>query len=124
MSFEQNSGYKKELGNKGEGIALSFFNSNGFEIIARNYRFGKIGEIDIIVKKGSLIIFAEVKSRSSSAYGGAYYSITEKKKRTLKKVARQFLHTNPEFLSKNFTYRFDMVAVDNGKTEWIEDIIL
>ena len=123
MSLEKRSGYKKELGNEGEGIAASFFCSNGFEIITRNYRFGKIGEIDIIVKKGSLIVFAEVKSRNSGAFGGAYYSITEKKKHTLKKVARQFLHANPAFLSKDFTYRFDMIAVDKGKAEWIEDII-
>ncbi len=122
MSEEKNSGYRKELGDKGEGIAASFFKKNGFEIITRNYRFGKIGEIDIIVRKGNLIVFAEVKSRNSGAFGGAYYSITEKKKLTLKKVARQFLHTHPSFLSKDITYRFDMIAIDNGKAEWIEDM--
>jgi putative endonuclease len=122
MPSEKNSGYKKELGNKGEGIAASFFKKNGFDIIERNYRFGKIGEIDIIVRKANLMVFAEVKSRNSVAYGGAYYSITEKKKQTLKKVARQFLHTHPAFLSKDITYRFDMIAVDNGKAEWIEDM--
>jgi putative endonuclease len=122
MPSEKNSGYKKELGNKGEGIAVSFFMKNGFDIIERNYRFGKIGEIDIIVRKGNLMVFAEVKSRNSGAYGGVYYSISEKKKLTLKKVARQFLHAHPAFLSKDMTYRFDMIAVDNGKAEWIEDM--
>jgi putative endonuclease len=122
MQSEKNSGYKKELGDKGEDIAASFFNKNGFDIIERNYRFGKVGEIDIIVRRGSLIVFAEVKSRNSGTYGGAYYSITEKKRQTLKKVARQFLHTHPAFFSKDITYRFDMIAVDNGRAEWIEDM--
>jgi putative endonuclease len=122
MSEEKYSGYKKELGYKGEGIAVSIFKKNGFDIITRNYRFGKIGEIDIIVRKENLIVFAEVKSRSSGAFGGAYYSITEKKKQTIKKVARQFLHTHPDFLSKDITYRFDMIAIDKGEAEWIEDI--
>lgn len=122
MHPEKNSGYKKELGNRGEGIAASFFRENGFDIIERNYRFGKIGEIDIIARRENLLVFAEVKSRNSGAYGGAYYSITDKKKRTLKKVARQFLHTHPAFLTKEMTFRFDMIAVDGGKAEWIEDM--
>ncbi len=122
MPTEQNPGYKKNLGNLGEDIAASFFRSKGFEIIKRNYRFGKIGEMDIIVRKDDLIVFAEVKNRNSGEYGGAYYSITERKKRTLKKVAGQFLHTHPDLLSENITYRYDMIAVDSGRVEWIEDI--
>ena len=121
MPLEKNS-YKKDLGDKGEGMAASFFINNEFEIIQRNYRFGNKGEIDIIVRRKNLIIFAEVKSRNSGEYGGAYYSITERKKKTLKKVARQFLHTHPALLSKDITYRFDMIAIDKGKVEWIEDI--
>ncbi len=122
MTQSNSTNYKKNLGNSGEDTAASFFTSKGFEIIKRNYRFGKIGEIDIIVRKGDLIIFAEVKSRNSGEYGGAYYSITERKKRTLKKVAGQFLRENPFLFSRDITYRYDMIAVDNGKAEWIEDI--
>ncbi|MFH0977178.1 MAG: YraN family protein [Spirochaetota bacterium] len=122
MPTEKKSGYKKDLGDAGEGIAASFFKSKGFVIIKRNYRFGKVGEIDIIVRKKDLIVFAEVKSRNSGQYGGAYYSINERKKQTIKKVARQFLHTHPDFLSKDITYRFDMIAISNGQAEWIEDI--
>jgi putative endonuclease len=122
MTSEINAGYKKKLGNIGEDIAESFFRSKGFEIIKRNYRFGKIGEIDIIVRKSSLIIFAEVKNRNTGEFGGAYYSITERKKQTLKKVAGHFLHTHSYLFLKDITYRYDMIAVDRGKVEWIEDI--
>ncbi len=123
MSESGNTRYKKELGNKGESSASLFLTGNGFKILKRNFRFGKTGEIDIIAKKDSLIVFAEVKSRNSSLYGGAYYSINDKKKQTLKKVARHFLRSHPQFFSKDFTFRFDLIAVENGHVEWIEDII-
>lgn len=118
-----NTLYKKELGNKGEDTASSLLTRNGFEILKRNFRFSKAGEIDIIAKKDNLIIFAEVKSRNSSVYGGAYFSINYRKKQTLKKVARHFLRSHPQFFSKDFTFRFDLIAVENGHVEWIEDII-
>ena len=58
-------GYKKNLGDKGEEIAASFLQTKKFQIIERNYRFGKIGEIDIIARKENTIIFFEVKNRNS-----------------------------------------------------------
>jgi putative endonuclease len=115
--------YNKKFGNKGEDIAASFFIHNGYEIIKRNYRFSNIGEIDIIARKGNIIIFAEVKNRNSAEYGGAFYSITERKKKTLKKVAGQFLLSNPSLFTKDITYRFDLIAVSKGKAECIEDIV-
>lgn len=123
MPNYKNTRYKKELGNKGENTAGYFYEANGFDIISRNFRFSNIGEIDLIVKKVNLIVFAEVKSRNSSAYGGAYYSITDRKKNTLRKVARHFLRSHPEYYSKDFTYRFDLVSIEKGKVELIEDII-
>ncbi len=123
MPYQTKFPNKKDLGNKGEQKAVSFFESNGFEILGRNFRCGKLGEIDIIAKKDNLIIFAEVKSRNSLKFGGAYYSVSEAKKQTIKKVARSFLTSNPEFYSKDFLYRFDLVAIENGRINWIEDII-
>ncbi|MBN2038955.1 MAG: YraN family protein [Spirochaetes bacterium] len=118
-----NTKYKKELGNKGENKAGTFYESIGFDILSKNFRFSTIGEIDLIAKKENLIVFAEVKSRSGSAFGGARYSITNRKKNTLKKVARHFLRTHPEFFSKTYQYRFDLVSVEKEKIELIEDII-
>lgn len=51
----------REVGNKGEDIACTFFARKGFEIIARNYQ-RKWGEIDIIAQKAGKIHFVEVKS--------------------------------------------------------------
>ena len=122
MPAKVNTSNKKKVGNRGEDIASLYLKKNGFIIIKRNYRFGKIGEIDIIIRKGDIIVFVEVKSRNSEHYGGVYYSITQRKKQTIKKVASQFLHTHPELHSKKITYRYDMIAIDNDKIEWIQDI--
>ena len=117
------SAYNQRFGNKGEKTAVNMFKDSGFSIIKRNFRFGKAGEIDIIARKGDLIVFAEVKARSSTVFGGALYSITEKKKQTLRIVARHFLRSHPQFFSKEITYRFDLIAIQDGDVNWVEDII-
>jgi putative endonuclease len=111
-----------ETGKRGEERATAFLKGRGFEIVDRNFRYGKIGEIDIIARRDNLLIFVEVKSRNKHSYGGPLYSITRKKKSTLKIIASKFLILNPEYSSKDIICRFDMVAIINGSVEWIEDI--
>lgn len=57
---------KRQLGDVGEGVACKYLESKGCRIVERNY-LRKWGEIDIIAKKGDLLIFVEVKSVSSRA---------------------------------------------------------
>ena len=114
---------KNELGRDGEALACKFIEKNGFNIIKKNYRYQRTGEIDIIAKKDNLIVFIEVKCRNSPYYGGARYSITKRKKVTLKKIASQFLTTHPNFYLQDYTYRFDLISILDGKIEWIEDIV-
>ncbi len=120
--MEKNSTYNKELGNKGEDIACSFLKNKGFEIIKKNFRFQRLGEIDIIVRKGNLIIFVEVKSRKTPYFGGTLYSINKRKKNTIKKIAAHFLSSHPDLYTKDHMYRFDMISINNNAVDWIEDI--
>ena len=83
--------HNRELGAEGEERAADFLGKNSFSIIERNYRFGKYGEIDIIARQGDLVIFAEVKNRGTERYGGALYSISPRKKKSLKTAARAFI---------------------------------
>ena len=68
------------FGKLGEDKAAHFLDGEGYEILARNYRFKK-SEIDIICKKGDLLVFVEVKSRSSKAFGEpeSFVSVTQQK---------------------------------------------
>lgn len=110
------------IGARGEESAVSFLSEKGFEILARNFRFGRAGEIDIVARKGCLIAFVEVKKRTGDIYGGALYSISETKKRKIRNTAKYFIAKNSIYDSAEYMYRFDMISIKNDEIEWIEDI--
>lgn len=114
---------KQELGKSGEDMASAFLQNKGYKIIDRNFRFGRNGEIDIVAQKKDLVLFVEVKNRNTEKFGGALYSITSKKKNSLRFTANQFIRQNPELDNKSNTFRFDLIAVEDESIEWIEDII-
>ena len=114
--------HNRDLGACGEDIAAEFLLSKNFSVIERNYRFGKFGEIDIIARRDDLIIFVEVKNRSSERYGGALYSISNKKKSSLKTAARAFIAASPEYNRKEITFRFDLISITGDSIDWIEDM--
>jgi len=116
-------GYNKVFGADGELIASEFLVSNGFTIIEKNFVAGRSGEIDIIAIKDKLLLFVEVKSRTSDKYGGGIYSITDDKKRKLRSSAKLFLLKNPIYNTTEYSTRFDLIIVKDGATEWIDDII-
>ena len=116
--------YKQHTGRLGEDLACEHLINNNFSIVYRNFRFKTFGEIDIIAERKNLIIFCEVKKRNTTQYGGPLYSISKKKIQTLKKTAQYFIINNPSYNDKKFTYRFDLLAINQDKEiEWIEDII-
>jgi len=98
----------KVLGNDGENTACLFLESKGYKIIGRNYR-GNRKEIDIIAKKDGYIIFAEVKTRSSVAFGTASESVNIKKQRHIISAAKLFLLKNN--LYSELQPRFDIIEV-------------
>ncbi len=110
------------LGADGEGLAARFLIERGFRIVERNYRFGRHGEIDIIAEKDDLVIFVEVKHRTTGRYGGALYSIGTKKKGSIKTVARAFLAARPDLNLPGTTFRFDLISVGGGAIDWVEDM--
>ena len=98
---------KKELGAKGEEIAVRYLKSRGYRILERNYRI-KLGEIDIIAEQGADLVFIEVKTRSDTLFGSPFDSVTAAKQRQLSKVALEYIgkrgcHNRPA--------RFDVVGV-------------
>lgn len=97
----------KEKGKEGEDLAASLLIEKGFEIIERNYRYGK-GELDIIARDKNFLVFVEVKSRESLEYGKPEEAITKKKMSQVRKIAEAYL------AEKNITnenIRFDVVAI-------------
>jgi putative endonuclease len=111
-----------EKGVAGESLACTFLEEQGFTIIEKNYHAGKISEIDIIAAKEKLVVFAEVKLRSSDSFGGGVMSITKSKKNRLKKAGTHFLASHLQF-GREYMFRFDLISITNGDTIWVKDII-
>lgn len=105
-------------GKDAEARAASFLESQGLHIVARNYR-GRYGEIDLIARDGAVLVFVEVRARSSNAFGGAAASITPAKREKLTRTALQYLST----LGRTPQCRFDAVLLGNAVSpiEWIRD---
>jgi putative endonuclease len=111
---------RRDRGISGERIAAEFLREQGFDIIATNYRYGRTAEIDIIARRGDLVVFAEVKSRITESFGGGLYSIRGKKIIALRKAAQHFLASASP--GDDLLCRFDLIVIQDGNLQWIEDI--
>ena len=102
------------LGPRGEEIAVRHLKAKGCKILHRNYRT-PLGEADIIVKDGEMLVFVEVKARSSDAFGQPFEAVNHRKQEKLKKIALYYLkHQQIES-----PVRFDIVSIisRNGRDE-------
>ncbi len=99
--------HKKELGKKGEELAIRFLKRQGYSILQRNY-VCKMGEMDIIAKEKDTLVFIEVKTRTSNTFGPPQSAVHQKKQEQLSKVALTFLK---EKRLEAVKARFDVVAI-------------
>jgi|GEM_PF-1561259 len=83
-------GGSSKLGATGENIAEKFLVSKGYKTLSRNYRI-RGGEIDIVAKKGGIIVFVEVKMRRGTRFGEAFEAIDYRKKQKLLRAIRHYL---------------------------------
>lgn len=108
---------KIKTGIEGEQLAADFLTSKGFEIMHRNYRY-KHSEIDLIVKKGNWLIFVEVKTRSSHAFGYPEQFVDRHKVKTILFGALNYMHE----INWQGNVRYDIVAVSMKNN--VPDIVL
>ncbi|MCD8553988.1 YraN family protein [Seleniivibrio sp.] len=103
------------LGQSGEKKAEKYLLANGYEVLDKNYRC-KFGEIDIIAAKEGVLIFVEVKTRSSGGYGMGFESVTKKKQEKLLLTAQTYMVGK-----KPMPARFDVISIDNGEITHIKN---
>ena len=106
-----NNTHNQKIGNQGENIAEQTLINKGYNILEKNFHFGKEGEIDIIAvdTNSDTIVFVEVKTRTNHNFGNPILSISEKKKRLLRFAANGYM------LKKNISdkqCRIDVIAID------------
>lgn len=110
----------REKGQYGEDKAVEYLINNNYEIIERNYRVKKIGEIDIIAFKNNKFIFIEVKYRNSNLFGEPAEAVNYKKVAKIRKIALIFLQNKKLF---NQDIGFDVIEIINNRKLEIRHII-
>lgn len=98
------------LGKRGEALAARFLRRKGYRILYTNFRAPHGGEVDIVCrdKRHSELVFVEVKTRSSEAFGAPAEAVDQKKRRLIIRGAMQWLRMLD---MPGITYRFDIVEV-------------
>ena len=100
------------LGRLGEWVALVLLMLKGYRLRDRNWR-GAGAELDLVVERRRETVFVEVKTRSSSAFGGAAAAVTPAKKRHLSRVAAAYLSRHDLW---DRPCRFDVITVERRPT--------
>ncbi len=109
---------RRQTGLQGEEWAVRYLRQHGYSIIGRNY-YTRYGEIDIICEKERILIFVEVKTRSSQRYGSPEEAIGHKKIEHIKKTA---LHYLAECQTVYKEIRFDVISIIISSTPQITHI--
>ncbi len=81
---------RQSLGRLGEDLACRELRRRGYAILARRFRT-RYGEIDVIARDGPTLVFVEVKTRRTAAFGGPTAAVNAAKQRRLVNMARSYL---------------------------------
>lgn len=101
-----------KLGQAGEAAAADYLRAHGYELVAQGYRYRR-AEVDLIVRQGTtLLVFVEVKARSSSQFGYPETFVTTRKQELFRLAAEQV----QEDLQWPGDIRFDVLAVTPSAT--------
>ena len=109
---------KQRQGEGWEQHALAHLQQHGLRLVETNFRC-KSGEIDLILRDGDALVFVEVRQREGRTHGGAAASITPAKVKRLVRAAQTYLQRFPHVPQ----CRFDVVAIDGDKLDWLRDAI-
>jgi putative endonuclease len=109
---------QQRSGRHGEDAALAHLVRHKLVLVERNFRCNG-GEIDLIMRDGGALVFVEVRQRASASHGGAAASVTPAKQRRLILAAQVYLLSLPV----EPPCRFDVVAIDAGKLNWLKNVL-
>ena len=107
---------RQRLGAAGEAAVARCYEQAGYEIVDRNWRCRE-GEIDLILRMRRVLVFCEVKTRSTDEFGTPAEAVTQAKRDQVRRVARRYLDDCPVRFRE---VRFDVGAVTPEGIEIIE----
>ena len=107
--FEQQGATRRRsaLGAYGETLAARHLTDQGMVVLDRNWRC-EIGEVDLVLRDGPVLVVCEVKTRSSTRFGSPLEAVTERKAARLRRLAARWL---AEHAVRPAHVRIDLVGV-------------
>jgi putative endonuclease len=99
---------RQRLGRDGETMAGVELERQGYVILERRYR-SRFGEIDLIARDGSTVVFVEVKTKTDGRFGDPVEMVTWQKQRRLVAMAEEYVAGHA---LDNTPCRFDVVGID------------
>lgn len=103
-------------GRWGEDLAAAHYERNGYSVVDRNWR-SPTGELDLIVRRGQLFVFSEVKTRRSDRFGPAAAAVGPDKQRRIRQLAIEWIRAND---LHHVDIRFDVVAITGTRLTLID----
>ncbi len=110
-----------EVGKRAERVAAQYLQTKGYSVLARNWRT-RWCEIDLIVTKGSVVYFVEVKYRGSGAQGSGLDYITGKKLQQMHFAAELWLAHNQKAAADYRLAALEVTGADYSVTAWLDDV--
>ena len=107
---------RRALGSYGENLAARWYQQRGYVVVDRNWRCRE-GEIDLVLLRGRIIVFCEVKTRSSDAYGSPASAVTSTKQARLRKLGLRWIDAHDV---RPGGLRFDVACVIGRDVNVIE----
>jgi putative endonuclease len=112
-----------DQGRLGEDLAHRYLRSRGCTVVARNYRARSgAGEIDLVAWHGGKLVFVEVKTRATAAFGAPERAVDQEKQAHIRRAAREYTRRAGVDWSKA---RFDIVSIvaagKQPQIEWLQD---
>jgi len=102
--------------NAAERRAAWWYRLRGYRVLDANCWLGG-AELDLVVRRGRRIVFCEVKSKTSTAYGDPLEAVTDLKVRRVRRAASAWLARHPE--ANGLEVRFDIIADRSGRLEHV-----
>lgn len=99
--------HRQSLGRRGEDLACAELEKRGYVIVDRRFRT-RCGELDIVARDGGVLVFVEVRARSSGNFGTPFESVTWKKRQRLSRMAVSYLSLKR---LAGVACRFDVVSI-------------
>lgn len=110
--------YQKSIGNKGENIAARYLQDKGYQILDQNF-ITRYGELDIVAIESETIVFVEVKTRTSTAFGLPETSVTQEKIERIQNAGLLWLQAHPEMPDD---WRIDVISIFFDPQNHVSDL--